>query len=74
MVWLAVPFGVALIGIVLASTLYRPRASAPVTAPAVAGIPATLDQHERHADLFAPNANDAVLPDALDRWLAARER
>jgi hypothetical protein len=33
-----------------------------------------LDQHERHPDLFAPKAEHAALPDALDRYLASRNR
>jgi uncharacterized protein YfaA (DUF2138 family) len=35
---------------------------------------APLDQHERHPDLFAPKAEHAALLDALDRYLAARNR
>src|SRR6266540_3715804 len=35
---------------------------------------AALDQHERHPDLFAPKAEHAALPDALDRYLAAHNR
>jgi hypothetical protein len=58
---LAVLLSIVLIGSVLVATLYRARPAASVPAPAVTGVPAALDQYERHADRFVPKAERAAL-------------
>jgi hypothetical protein len=58
---LAVLLSMVLIASILAATLYRARPSAPLTTPAAAGVPAALDQHERHPNLFTAQAEHAAL-------------
>jgi hypothetical protein len=56
-----------LIGIVLASMLYRVRTSAPIITPAAVGALTALDQHERHPALFAVMVENAAALDQHER-------